>query len=81
MSSVFLQGSVQCLQYDAYKIVSGSWDTTCIVSVVSYLKIDQAFFLWYIILQVWDVVHFEALTELRGHTGCVSCLQFNQDIL
>ena len=27
-----LQGSVQCLQYDDYKVVSGSWDTTCIVS-------------------------------------------------
>ena len=27
-----LQGSVQCLQFDDYKIVSGSWDTTCIVS-------------------------------------------------
>ena len=25
------QGSVQCLQFDESKIVSGSWDTTCIV--------------------------------------------------
>lgn len=27
-----LQGSVQCLQFDDFKIVSGSWDTSCIVS-------------------------------------------------
>ena len=27
-----LQGSVQCLQFDEDNIVSGSWDTTCIVS-------------------------------------------------
>jgi WD40 repeat protein len=25
------KGSVQCLQFDENKIVSGSWDTTCIV--------------------------------------------------
>ena len=27
-----LQGSVQCLQFDEDNIVTGSWDTTCIVS-------------------------------------------------
>ena len=31
-SIVAQQGSVQCLQFDDLKIVSGSWDTTCIVS-------------------------------------------------
>ena len=25
---------MQCLQFDDHKIVSGSWDTTCIVSII-----------------------------------------------
>ena len=28
------QGSVQCLQFDDYKIVSGSWDTSVMVRLV-----------------------------------------------
>ena len=33
-----LQGSVQCLQFDDYKIVSGSWDTSVMVSLSQYVN-------------------------------------------
>nr|XP_054759889.1 F-box/WD repeat-containing protein 11-like [Lytechinus pictus] len=32
-------------------------------------------------VMVWDVVRFELMAELTGHTGVVSCLQFNDRLL
>ena len=49
-----------------------------IVTVVIYLISSYLVFNTF---QVWDIVKFNRLKVLYGHSGCVSSLQFNHDIL
>lgn len=71
----YVQGSVQCLQFDDNKLVSGSWDTTCIVC----WNTSGCYVVWTaVVFQVWDVVKGSEIHKLIGHTECVSSLKFDE---
>ena len=60
-----VQGSVQCLQFDKYKIVSGSWDTSIIVSWCYHLVSNNIFTYSTIDSPVYRGVQFSCIGTLR----------------
>ena len=70
------------MQFDHNILVTGSWDKTCLVCMLWLISLCVIIVYMLLYLhQVWDVVHFNVLAELQGHTERVSCLKFNDSVL
>ena len=67
------------MQFDHNILVTGSWDKTCMVC--HEYNYNYVIYIMFQLHQVWDVVHFNILAVLQGHTERVSCLKFNDTIL
>jgi WD40 repeat protein len=65
---------VKCFQFDAKRVVSGSYDSSIKVRLVCtrvYVRMT--------IRQVWDMKSGKCQRTLRGHTGGINSLQYDVD--
>jgi len=66
-------GSVRCLDVNGNRVVSGSYDTTCRVSILLVCKSSPLTHVY----QIWDVDTGECLHVLRGHFHQVYAVAFD----